>query len=152
MHILQIKAENKESGILSSVDESCDVSYIHSNNPDTLAKNLLVTTNDLDSLYHIISPIIKNIDIKNLLEQRLNANQEVNIVEQMFKIQIAVFSKVGPSAVSNQELRDELVQIKQNISDRFLEDLKKSIEVITKWAENDQNKEKFLHFVLNACE
>jgi len=150
MRILQIRADDKD-GLMPSEDETCDVSYIHVTSPDTLAKNLLVTSNDLDSLYHIIFPDIDNTDIKKLLEQRLSANQDANIVEQMFKIQIAVFCKNGPSSVTNEELCNELVQIKQNIQGQFTEDLKKSIDVISKWSKNDQDKEKFLLFVLNTC-
>ena len=146
---MEIKVEGKDDDFRGSDVETCDVSYIHK---DTLKKNLLVTSNDLDSLYHIISPNLEDSDIKNLLEQRLNANQDANIVEQMFKIQITIFCKNGPSSVDNEELRNELVEIKQSISEQFSDDLSKSIDVISKWSENDQNKKKFLHFVLNSCE
>ena len=143
---------DKKDEFISFEEKTCDVSYIHGTSPNTLAKNLLVTSNDLDSLYHIISPNLENSDISSLLEQRLNAKQDVNIVEQMFKIQIAVFCKNGPSSVDNEDLRNELMEIKQSVSEQFSNDLSKSIDVISKWSQNDQNKNKFLHFVLNSCE
>ena len=152
MHILQIKVEGKDEDYRVSDDESSDVSYGHKNTLDTLEKNLLVTSNDLDSLYHIISPNLEDADIKKLLDQRLNASEDVNIVEQMFKIQIAMFCKSDPSSVVDEELRNELMEIKQSISKQLSEDLNKSIEVISKWSESDQNKKKFLQFILNSCE
>ncbi|EGG42050.1 Hypothetical protein Nlim_1065 [Candidatus Nitrosarchaeum limnium SFB1] len=146
---MEIKVEGKDDNVRGSDVKTCDVSYLHK---DTLKKNLLVTSNDLDSLYHIISPNLENSDINSLLEQRLNANQDANIVEQMFKIQIAIFCKNGPFSVDNEELRNELTEIKESISEQFSDDLSKSIDVISKWSENDQNKKKFLDFVLNSCE
>ncbi|MCE9652661.1 MAG: hypothetical protein K8Q89_06355 [Nitrosarchaeum sp.] len=119
---------------------------------DSSLENLLITSNDLDTLYHIISEKIEEPDIKNLLEQRLSTNKDVNLVEQMFKIQIAMFCKKGPFAVMSDELRDELSQIKQTIAEKFSSDLENSSDVITKWSENDQNKENFLLSVLNSCE
>jgi hypothetical protein len=147
---MQIGSSDKEQRFISNKTHGGP--YLQMGQKDSSLENLLITSNDLDTLYHIISEKIEEPDIKNLLEQRLSTNKDVNIVEQMFKIQIAMFCKKGPLAVINDELRDELSQIKQTIAEKFSRDLEDSSDVITKWSENDQNKENFLLYVLNSCE
>ena len=128
---MQIGTTEKDK-IFSAEDRKNDGPYLQIGQKDTFLDNLRISSNDLDTLYHIISENIEKPYIKSLFEQHLNTNESVNIVEQMFKIQIAMFCKKGSSSVNNEELRSKLTQIKQIISEKFASDLNASIDVISK--------------------